>query len=77
MKDWAARQGFNDLDAHLESFKDKCAAKGYRNVDWDAAFMGAIREDWAKLRQGRGVERRSELDADEQFTAASFAEGRA
>lgn len=77
VKDWAARQGFNDLDAHLESFKDKCAAKGYRNVDWDAAFMGAIREDWAKLRQGRGVERRSELDADEQFTAASFAEGRA
>lgn len=47
---WAKEKGFGQLDKHLESFRSKCAAKGYGYVDWDEGFMGAIREDWAKLR---------------------------
>ncbi|MBV8501948.1 MAG: hypothetical protein JO006_09535 [Paucibacter sp.] len=47
---WAEQQGFKDLGQHLEAFKAKCAAKDYRYVDWDSAFMEAIREDWARLR---------------------------
>jgi hypothetical protein len=38
------------LDEHLEAFRRKCAAHGYAYRDHDAAFMEAIREDWAKLR---------------------------
>lgn len=52
VRTWAAGKGFGDLDQHLESFKDKCQANGYTYVNWDAAFMEAIRGDWAKLRQG-------------------------
>ena len=52
VKAWAAGKGFDRLDEHLESFRLKCAAKDYKNIDWDAAFMEAVREDWAKLRGG-------------------------
>lgn len=51
---WAAEKGYENLGAHLEAFKAKVQAKGYSYVDWDAAFMEAIREDWAKLR-GHGA----------------------
>jgi hypothetical protein len=47
---WAAEKGFGQLPEHLDAFKRKAAAKGYTYIDWDAAFMEAIREDWAKLR---------------------------
>lgn len=47
---WAANQAYGDLDQHLESFKAKCAANGYRYADWDAAFKEAIRADWARVR---------------------------
>jgi uncharacterized protein YdaU (DUF1376 family) len=50
---WAEGKGFGNLDEHLDAFKRKAKAKGYTYVDWDAAFMEAIREDWAKLRTGR------------------------
>lgn len=46
---WAAEKGHGRLDEHLESFKAKAAAHGYAYADWDAAFMEAIRNDWAKL----------------------------
>lgn len=46
---WAVSNGYNRLPEHLEAFKRKCAAKGYQYIDWDAALMEAIREDWAKL----------------------------
>jgi hypothetical protein len=46
---WAAEKGFTRLDEHLDAFKRKAAAKAYRYADWDAAFMEAVREDWAKL----------------------------
>lgn len=50
VKVWAADKGHSRLAQHLESFRSKCIAKGYAYVDWDEAFMGAIRDDWAKLK---------------------------
>ena len=50
VKAWAAKGGFTRLDEHLEAFRRKCEANGYKKVNWDSAFMEAIREDWAKLR---------------------------
>jgi len=47
---WAQREGFGQLEQHLEAFKRKVEANGYQKVNWDASFMEAIREDWAKLR---------------------------
>lgn len=49
VKEWAAEKGHDRLDQHLESFRAKATAKGYTYADWDAAFMEAIRENWAKL----------------------------
>jgi len=49
---WAGTKGYLQLDEHLEAFRRKAEAKGYTYVDWDKAFMEAIREDWAKLRGG-------------------------
>lgn len=53
VRKWAQEKGFDRLDEHLQAFASKCRAKGYAYVDWDEAFMEAIREDWAKLRRGR------------------------
>lgn len=49
VKDWATKNGHIRLEEHFESFKIKAVAKGYQYVDWDSAFMGAVRDDWAKL----------------------------
>jgi uncharacterized protein YdaU (DUF1376 family) len=49
VKSWAFEKGHANLDAHLESFKLKAAAAGYQYVNWDSAFMGAIRDNWAKV----------------------------
>lgn len=52
---WAAEKGYENLDRHMESFKAKVQAHGYRYADWDAAFMEAVRNDWAKVAStGRG-----------------------
>lgn len=45
---WA--KGFDRLDEHFEVFVSKARQYGLKYVDWDDAFMGAIRDDWAKLR---------------------------
>jgi hypothetical protein len=47
---WATENGYAQLEKHLDAFKRKAVAKGYAYVDWDSAFMEAVREDWAKLR---------------------------
>ena len=47
---WANEKGYDRLAEHLDAFRRKVAAAGYTYIDWDAAFMEAIREDWAKLR---------------------------
>lgn len=54
VKTWASEKGYDRLAEHLDAFRRKATAKGYTYVDWDSAFMEAIREDWAKLR-GRGA----------------------
>lgn len=48
---WASEKGFTHLQQHLESFIDKCQAKGYQYSDWDAAFRDAIRKNWAGIGQ--------------------------
>lgn len=49
VRSWAAEKGHTRLEQHLESFRIKVAAKGYTYADWDSAFMGAIRDNWANL----------------------------
>lgn len=54
VKKWAEEKGHQNLDIHLENFIGACKANGYTYIDWDDAFMNAIRNDWAKLKyQGR------------------------
>lgn len=53
VKAWATAKGFDGLDEHLEAFRRKATAHGYTYVNWDDAFMEAVREDWAKLRVRR------------------------
>lgn len=67
---WAKEKGLGDLDRHLESFKAKCTANGYTYADWDAAFMEAVRGDWAKLRTGGHGARPGALPADDIFAGA-------
>lgn len=47
---WATREGYDRLTEHLDAFKRKCSANGYKYANWDDAFMEAVRQDWAKLR---------------------------
>lgn len=56
VRKWAEKSGFSDVDRHLEPFRNKCLAKGYSYVDWDRAFMEAVREDWAKLRPSQAAQ---------------------
>jgi hypothetical protein len=49
VKTWADGKGFDQLDAHLANFIDSCKAKGYKYLDWDAAFRGAIAKNWAHV----------------------------
>jgi uncharacterized protein YdaU (DUF1376 family) len=49
VRDWAAKEKHSQLDKHLAAFRISCQAKGYSYVDWDAAFMNAIRGNWAKI----------------------------
>jgi uncharacterized protein YdaU (DUF1376 family) len=50
VKDWAKQKGFDKLDEHLDAFTRKAKMNGYQYLDWDLAFMEAVREDWAKIR---------------------------
>jgi hypothetical protein len=50
VKAWASENGHGQLPQHLEAFRLKATAAGYTYADWDAAFMTAVREDWAKLK---------------------------
>jgi hypothetical protein len=60
---WAVAKGYGDLDRHLEAFRSKAIAKAYAYADWDEAFMGAVRDDWAKVRVVNGTHR-ANADAD-------------
>ncbi len=50
VREWATSKGFDRLDEHLDAFRRKALMNAYTYMDWDLAFMEAVREDWAKLR---------------------------
>lgn len=49
VRSWAEKHGHHSLELHLENFISACRAKGYRYIDWDEAFMTAIRKNWAAI----------------------------
>lgn len=55
VRTWAEKKGFDRLEAHFESFIRKCKAKDYQYADWDEGFMGAITDDWARLRNDKAT----------------------
>jgi hypothetical protein len=61
VRHWAAEKGHGRLEERLDHFVGTARAKGYKYVDWDQAFMNAIRDDWAKFGNsqaaGRGARR--------------------
>ena len=46
---WAEKNGYDQLDKHLNHFINAAKAKGYSFADWDRAFMNAISGNWAKV----------------------------
>lgn len=50
VKQWAKEKGFENLEDHLENFKLVSQAKGYKYINWDRAFMNAIRKNWADIK---------------------------
>lgn len=47
---WATARGLQGvIELHLEAFISTCRAKGYTYVDWDEAFMNAVRKNWARI----------------------------
>jgi hypothetical protein len=51
---WASQQGLAGvIELHFEAFVSTCKAKGYNYVDWDEAFMNAVRKNWAKIEAPR------------------------
>lgn len=49
IRNWAANNNHANLEKHLEHFINVCLAKGYKYIDWDAAFRNAIKDNWAKV----------------------------
>jgi len=74
VKKWANEKGLNHLSDHFESFKRKCSAKGYEYVDWDAAFMEAIRENWAKIDNGKAEQNKRDRLPTQDEEEAEFNE---
>lgn len=58
---WAAEKGYTRLPERLERFVSVAKAKGYQYIDWDEAFMNAIRDDWAKFGHASPASRRPEV----------------
>ncbi len=61
VKLWAEKNGHGQLEVHLANFVDASKAKGYKYVDWDAAFRKAISANWAKVTVAAKVENPDEL----------------
>jgi len=47
--EWANKNKYYNLEKHLDSFVLKAKSKGYKYIDWDSAFMNAIRGNWAGI----------------------------
>ena len=63
VKSWAEKNGHSQLNVHLANFVDSSKAKGYKYIDWDAAFRKAIAANWAKVTITPKVENPDELIA--------------
>lgn len=59
VKAWAATNGHGQLERHLAHFIDSAKAKGYKYIDWDAAFRNAITGNWAKVENTQQAQVRS------------------
>ena len=46
---WANEKGYRDLNRHLDNFILVAQSNNYKYTDWDAAFMRAIKDNWAKV----------------------------
>lgn len=46
---WAEKNGYTNINKHFDNFVLSCQAKNYKYTNWDAAFMRAIRDNWAKV----------------------------
>ena len=53
VKAWADKSGFSNLDRYLEFFTGRMRANGKTYADWDQALMNAVRDDWAKIGDGK------------------------
>ena len=47
--DWALEHKYYNLKKHFDNFVLAAQSKGYQYVDWDAALMNAIRNNWANI----------------------------
>jgi hypothetical protein len=46
---WANEKGYRDLEKHFDHFIMLAQSNNYKYTDWDAAFMRAIKDNWAKV----------------------------
>ena len=46
---WAKNNSHTNLQKHFDNFVLSAQSKGYKYIDWDAAFMKAIRDNWASV----------------------------
>jgi len=50
---WAENNHYTNLQKHFDNFVLSCQAKNYKYTNWDAAFMKAIRDNWAGVQAER------------------------
>jgi uncharacterized protein YdaU (DUF1376 family) len=70
VRNWAKEKKHDHLELHFENFMNACRKHGYVYADWDEAFMGAVREDWAKV---GGMKLAPEIKPVEQYNPGAFA----
>jgi hypothetical protein len=46
---WAENNNYTNLQKHFDNFVLSCQARNYKYTNWDAAFMRAIKDNWAKV----------------------------
>lgn len=75
VKEWAEKEGHTaQLLPRFEHFIGKAKAKGYTYADWDEAFMGAVRDDWAGF-NGKGNARAGESMIERNLRNVSDIDG--
>lgn len=56
LREWAKQHGYADnLDAHLDYFRDYCAANRKLYVDHEAALRNCIKADWGGIRKAKPI----------------------